>query len=91
MSSQVCILTFLLLGWGQTSMALPPLRATMPFCMGVMVGLVVGVMEPITPLGLATSTIPIFSSRRMMPRLFTPFRRYHTALALPEFLAILSS
>ena len=71
--------------------ALPHFKAHMELCMGLMTGLVVAVTQPTTPMGLATLTIPLTSSRSMMPRLFLSFIRHQVLLDLFSHLAFLLS
>ena len=72
-------------------MALRPFRANMALHMGVTMGLVVGVMAPTTPMGLATSVRPSSGSWRMIPTLLPPFMSLQITRALPLFLLTLSS
>ena len=57
-------------------MAFLPFTANMALLIGVTVVLVKGVIAATTPMGLATFTIPVFSSLSMMPTLFFPFRLF---------------
>lgn len=72
-------------------MALPHFIAQAELCMTVMTGFVVGVTEPMTPMGFATLAIWVSSSQSMMPRLFLPFMPSQTVLDLLRHLAILLS
>ena len=90
-SSTVFTPTFFARGCGQMMIALPHFIAQAELCMTVMTGFVVGVTEPITPMGLATLAICVSSSQSMMPRLFLPFMPSHTVLDLLRHLAILLS
>ena len=90
-SSTVRVLVWMARLWGVMMMAFRPFRANMALHMGVTDGLVVGVMAATTPTGLAIFTVPAAGFRSMIPTDFLPFRLFQMMLALPRFLATLSS
>ena len=81
-----CRDTFLARGWGLNTTAFPAASMPMELQMMVSVGLVVGVMEPITPKGEYSTRVrpssPLMASvvRSSMPGVLTAARRFLMSL-----------
>ena len=67
MRSIAILVQFLAFGWAAMIIALPHLNAHMALLVGVAVGLVLGVMQAITPMGLAIVMTLLTGSRSIIP------------------------